>query len=280
VRGAEASVSEPSRVEGLGVVYERLVLNDLLLGFDREHGFDTVLEAPIYGMAGVDGINSVALAQAGKRVTLVDVDAGRARRTQAIWDELGIAAEHVVQPSLGPLPFADGSFDLVWNFAALWHAADAATLIREMARVSRKLVFIAMPNNTQIGYLLRKYAIDKEFFGNIDERWVSLDRVKRALEAAGATIIREGVVDVPPWPDTCMPASEWLRRMGITSKAIRDRFEGDGWSWSTLDYYSGAAPSLRQTVDRLTTLEHLPIPWQLKLVWAHHHYVLATVKRA
>ncbi|MCL6646862.1 MAG: hypothetical protein K6U89_00830, partial [Chloroflexi bacterium] len=69
-------------VEGLGVVYERLVLNDLLERIDRRYPYQTVLEAPLYGMAGVDGINSVRLAQNGKQVTLLDVDRARLARVQ------------------------------------------------------------------------------------------------------------------------------------------------------------------------------------------------------
>ncbi|NLF11867.1 MAG: hypothetical protein GX597_08765, partial [Anaerolineaceae bacterium] len=56
--------------EGLGLVYERLVLNDFLLALRRQYAIETVLEAPLFGMAGVSGINSVALARAGARVTL------------------------------------------------------------------------------------------------------------------------------------------------------------------------------------------------------------------
>ena len=48
--------------EGLGVVYERFVLNDYLDQLIDRHGIKTVLEAPLYGMAGVSGINSVSLA--------------------------------------------------------------------------------------------------------------------------------------------------------------------------------------------------------------------------
>lgn len=263
-------------VEGLGVVYERLILNDLLARIDQRFPFATVLEAPIYGMAGVDGINSVWLAQQGKRVTLLDVDRARLAGVRAHWDRLGLAVDLVSTSDPRRLPFADRRFDLVWNFAALWHVAGGAgALIHEMARVSRDLVFIAMPNQAQLGYLLRKYAIDKAFFAHVDERWVSVARIKRTLRAAGCRVIEEGVLDVPPWPDTCMPASEFLRRLGLGGLPIRSRFEGEGWRWSTLDYYAGRAPGVRATVDKLAVLDRAPLPWQVKTVWAHHHYLLA-----
>jgi SAM-dependent methyltransferase len=268
-------VSVTDTVEGLGVVYERLILNDLLERIDDAYGYHEVLEAPVYGMAGVDGINSVNLAQRGKNLTLVDVDRSRLDGIATLWSQLGLPVRLVFQPDPRSLPFADESFDLVWNFAALWHVHGAGSLVREMVRVSRDLVFIAMPNKAQLGYLLRKYAIDKEFFDKVDERWVSIARIKRALKDAGCAILEEGVLDVPPWPDTCMPASEFLRRLGLGSLPIRSRFEGDGWKWSTMDYYRGEVPSIRATVDKLAVLDRARLPWQLKTVWAHHHYVLA-----
>ncbi len=41
--------------EGLGLVYERFVLNDFLEDLRRRHNIQSVLEAPLYGMAGVSG---------------------------------------------------------------------------------------------------------------------------------------------------------------------------------------------------------------------------------
>ena len=51
--------------EGLGLVYERFVLNDFLDDLRRRHNIQSVLEAPLYGMAGVSGINDVDFARKG-----------------------------------------------------------------------------------------------------------------------------------------------------------------------------------------------------------------------
>ena len=64
--------------EGLGLVYERFVLNDFLDDLRRRHGIKTVLEAPLYGMAGVSGINDVIFARNGVSVTMVDDTVKRA----------------------------------------------------------------------------------------------------------------------------------------------------------------------------------------------------------
>jgi hypothetical protein len=262
--------------EGLGLVYERFVLNDFLLALRREHGVDTVLEAPLFGMAGVSGINSVVLAQAGAAVTLVDDHAERLAAVERIWGELDLAARFLHHAKWDELPFADGTFDLAWNWAALWYLAEGQpeALLRELVRVSRRAVFVAMPNRIQVGYLLRKYLLERDFTNYVDEEWADIRRVRRALEGAGLRIVRQGVLDVPPWLDTVMPASEVLQRLGIRSKKLEHQFSGDSWEWSTMAYYLGEQPELYDRVMRYAWLDRVPLPWQVKAVWAHHRYLV------
>lgn len=260
--------------EGLGVVYERFMLNDYLDRVLNKYPVRSVLEVPIYGMAGVSGINSVRLAQRGCQVTLVDYDAERLVGVKRIWGELGLTCETAHLPDLSRLPFPDGAFDLVWNFAALWYLPQAEATLSEIARVAARLTFIAMPNRWQVGYLLRKYALDRGFFCTIDEQWVKLGRIKRILEQSGLCIVEEGVLDVPPWPDTVMPAGEFLRKIGIRSGKMQSAFSAQSWHWSTMDYYLSKDTTLKARVERYALLDRLPLPWWLKLLWAHHHYVL------
>ena len=266
--------------EGLGLVYERFVLNDFLDDLRLRFGITSVLEAPLYGMAGVSGINDVIFAEAGAAVTMVDDTQERIEGVQRIWrEDLHLPAEFVcVQPDQwGKLPFASRSFDLTWEWAGLWCIQDPAGLLRELARTSRNLVFVAMPNNIQFGYWMRKLVIDREFFETHDESWTGIGRIRGILEDAGVEIIQQGVLDVPPWPDTVMPANEVLKRMGIRSKQLEEQFTGDGWSWSTMAYYLGQDPELRERVMKYAWLDHAPLPWQFKSVWAHHRYLLGRV---
>jgi SAM-dependent methyltransferase len=262
--------------EGLGLVYERLVLNDYLDRLLKDHDLQTVLEAPVFGMAGVSGINSVHLAQQGCDITLVDMDAQRLEGIRRIWGELNLPCRFVLLQDATHLPFEDDSFDLAWEWAALWYLPDAAALLAELVRVSKRLVFVAMPNRLQIGYWLRKYLVDKDFFKTVDERWVNVGLIKRTLKRQGLRIIEEGVLDVPPWPDTVMPAAELLRRLGIRSERLQRQFSGDDWQWSTMDYYRGKRPELREIIDGYTFLERMRLPWRLKAIWAHHRYVLGS----
>ena len=263
--------------EGLGLVYERFVLNDYLLTLKEKYGIQAVLEAPLYGMAGVSGINSVALSQAGCDITLVDDNPERAEGVRRIWEELGLDAAvlDIESRDWGNLPFDDDSFDLAWEWAGLWYLPDAAVLLRELVRVSRGLVLVAMPNRWQVGYFLRKRVLDREFFDTVDERWVDLRLIRRTLEQAGLHIVEQGVMDVPPWPDTVMPASEVLLRLGLRSRKLEQQFTGDSWQWSTMAFYLGQQPELYDRVMKYAWLDRARLPWRLKAVWAHHRYLLA-----
>jgi len=268
--------------EGLGLVYERFVLNDFLRALQAQYGIESVLEAPIFGMAGVSGINSVALAQSGAAVTLVDEHAERLEAVRRIWGELSLPARFVHHATWRDLPFADDSFDLVWNWAALWYLPDGSpqgadrpeALLHELVRATRRVIFVAMPNRVQVGYLLRKYLLERDFVNHVDEQWADIGRVRRVLEGAGVRIVQQGVLDVPPWPDTVMPASEVLTRLGIKSKKLEDQFSGDSWQWSTMAYYLGQQPDLYDRVMRYAWLDRARIPWRIKAVWAHHRYVV------
>jgi hypothetical protein len=267
--------------EGLGLVYERFVLNDFLEALRQRHQIRMVLEAPLYGMAGVSGINDVVFARHGVQVTMVDDTPERIQGVQRIWrDDLGLPANLVNIPPdrWDRLPFADRSFDLTWQWAGLWYIADPAGLLRELARTSRNLVFVAMPNNIQVGYWVRKLVIDREFFATHDEGWTDIGRIARILEDAGVEIIGQGVLDVPPWPDTVMPANEVLKRLGIRSRQLEEQFTGAGWTWSTMAYYLGEQPELYDRVMQYAWLDHAPLPWQVKSIWAHHRYLLGRVR--
>jgi hypothetical protein len=269
--------------EGLGLVYERFVLNDFLTALSTRYAIRSVLEAPLYGMAGVSGINGVVFAQRGIKVTAVDDQAERIQGVRRIWqEELRLPIDLVQVDPCGwhSLPLPSRSFDLGWQWAGLWYIGDPVGLLRELARTSRRLVFVAMPNPLQVGYWTRKLLIDRAFFHTHDEGWTDMGRIRCILEQAGVRIVEQGVLDVPPWPDTVMPAAEVLKRLGIQSTRLEAQFSGDGWRWSTMAHYLGQEPELYERVMRYAWLDRAPLPWQLKAVWAHHRYVLGEVAGA
>jgi SAM-dependent methyltransferase len=261
--------------EGLGTVYERFMLNNFFDVLMHTYPIREVLEVPLYGMTGLTGINSAHFADTGCMVTLVDSKKEKIHEATQIWQFLPHNQKTNIlhHKNLSKLPFEDSRFDLVWNFAALWHVKEADLLLSEMIRVSSNLILIMVPNKKQLGYLLRKYVLDKAFFEVVDETWAEVDKVSSVLTSLGAKMKERGVLDVPPWPDTCMPLSQILEIVRICKNRKVKASKG-GWSWDIMSYYLGKDQSLKKKVERFSFLERMPLPWQLKAFWAHHQYVL------
>ncbi len=261
--------------EGLGTVYERFMLNRFFERLIRHYGIKEVAEVPIYGTTGLTGINSVHFAESGCGVTLVDPEKERVEEAAEIWRLLPCKGSHRIlcHHNLARLPFADASFDLVWNFAALWHLQNPDLLLAEMARISSGLVLIVVPNRNQIGYVLRKHVLDKKFFDSVDERWADIGRIHSTLASMGLNLEERGVVDVPPWPDTCLPIGRILEMLGIRRASLHAGLEKN-WHWDIVKYYAGEDRSLKHRVEKFSFIETMPVPWQLKILLAHHKYVL------
>ncbi len=265
--------------EGLGTVYERFVLNDFLDILIDSYGIDRVLEVPIYGMTGLTGINSVQFVRRGCKVTLVDSKEENVKEALQVWKSLPFDRNYEVlyHEDLSRLPFENASFKLVWNFAALWYVREVELLLSEMARVSSNFILIFVPNKMQIGYLLRKYLLDKRFFMDVNEEWLDLKKIGLVLKSLGIKIKDQGVLDIPPWPDTCIPIGKIFDKLGIRRNAKKDT-QDKLWVWNIMDYYQGRKPTLKRKVDRFSFLEKMSLPWRLKALWAHHNYLLFSKK--
>jgi SAM-dependent methyltransferase len=261
--------------EGLGTVYERFMLNDFFDLLIDAYAIDRVLEVPIYGMTGLTGINSVQFVRRGCKVTLVDSNEEKVDEAVQIWKLLPYEGDYEVlcHKDLSRLPFGDASFKLVWNFAALWYVRQVEKFLGEMARVSSHLVLIFVPNKKQIGYFFRKYLLDKRFFTEVDEKWVDTKRISAVLASLGMKLKDRGVLDIPPWPDTCVPIGKIFDKLGIKRNSEEDE-RNKRWTWDIMSYYLGRAPALKRKVERFSFLEKISLPWKLKALWAHHNYLL------
>lgn len=68
----------------------------------------------------------------------------------------GILREILIDGDGNSLPFENGSFDLVCEFAVLHHVANPEKVVSEMLRVSKKGIFISDSNNFGQGNLLSR----------------------------------------------------------------------------------------------------------------------------
>jgi SAM-dependent methyltransferase len=252
---------------GIGVVYEQFMLNRLLARIVAKYAVKNALEAPIFGMAGLSGINSMDLTRLGADVTLVDTDEGRLSETKKAWKLAGRKARFVLAEHAESLPFKDSEFDLVLNFAALWHVRDPEMMLREMARVSSDIVLVCMPNQWNPMFMMRRLA------GRLPAHhaWADIRRIKRSMEGCGFEAVETGLLDIPPWPDTVIPLKSVLSPLGIR--------KGDAWRWSMLDYYSGKNDKMKAEAEGFSFIEDSPLPGSIKLPWAHHRYAIFRKKR-
>ena len=78
-------------------------------------------------------------------ITAVGVEPSAALRE--IGYSKGLSTTQLIDGDAMRLPFADNSFDLVCEFAALHHIPAPAKAVSEMLRVSRKAIFISDSNN-------------------------------------------------------------------------------------------------------------------------------------
>ena len=266
--------------EGLGTVYERFRLNYIFKRLMKTNNIKRILEYPMYGMTGVDGINSVYFAQQNAEVEIVDDNWERLEKVKNNWQLLQLDHKlntHFCPHSeIGRIDLPEQSYDLVWNFAALWFYHDADIIINRMIDLSQKLVMISVNNTTQPGYPLRKYLLDREFFteNDIDTRWVQMPRIKQILLAYGLDILEEGVFDTPPWPDTCLPVDELKRKLGLKV----DSTQKSDWLWSMMAWYAGEDPELENKVKKFMFIEDSLLPRFIKQFWSHHRYIIARKK--
>lgn len=95
--------------------------------------------------------------------------------------------------NLFSLPFADNSFNCVWNSGVLEHFEDKKIIsaLAEMSRVSDNFVITLVPNSFCLFYRLAKWKMEK------DNKWVYGHEspkytLKSFFEKAGLRVIKEG----------------------------------------------------------------------------------------
>ncbi len=257
--------------EGLGTVYERFALDDVLADAVEQLGATSVLHAPAFGMMGFPGLDCVTLARSGVRVGLLDYDADRLAAVHNQWLELGLKPETHLVESADPATWPDQlptRYDLAFSFAALWWFEDAEGVLAAQARWADKGILCCVPNKN-IFMRMRALLWHRNMFKQVNEQALDQRLVTTAGASAGMEKVGTGLFDIPPFPDTSVPLAKVLRaRRGQTAA------EGDeAWAWSILPFLRGEDPGMKDRVARLSRWErYLPAPMAPGL--AHHRYVL------
>lgn len=263
--------------EGLGTVYERFSITDLLRSSMELTGSESVLHAPLFGLLGIPGLDTVSLARDGVRVGLVDFDAERLAAVRTQWEDLGLHPQtHLLpgpDPASWPEQLAD-DYDLVFSFAALWYFRQPWEVLSAQARWARRGVLSCVPN-TNVFMKLRANLWHRDTFSRVNKEALDLEAMKRAGQQAGLVPIEEGLLDMPPFPDTSVPLAKLLRAV-LRKEPPSDGADGaseGAWAWSILPYLNGTDPELKSRIERLSRWERY-VPSSVAPHIAHHRYAL------
>jgi SAM-dependent methyltransferase len=189
-----------------------------------------------------------------------------------VWRKQSLTVNLVHAADYGVLPFEDDAFDLSWNFASLWFVDDLDVFMDELTRVTRHAIFVCVPNRFGLGYLSRSL-FSKTPSEGLQVRNIHPRTIKKTMAERGWTVFKEGLFDVPPWPDIAMKKEDLLRDIGLkwVAKRLAAR-PGEGMC--ILDYYSGKNKGMEQDILKYAFLENSP--WLVKRFWAHHWYAIFT----
>ena len=271
--------------EGLGTVYERFALRDVIQDGLDQTGSQSILHAPLFGMMGFPGIDAIFQAQNGVRVGLLDFVPERMEAVLKVWRELGLNPDvHMVD---GPDPRTwpdqlDKQYDMVFSFAALWWFDDPWTVVEKHAQWADKAVLTCILNKN-VFIRLRQLSWHKGLFDRLNLDSLNHRELLDAGRRAGLDAIDTGLFDIPPFPDTSLPLAKVARALlgkkapeGAPPEAGASTSGAAGaWRWSILPYLRGEQPELEDKVAKLAAWERF-VPAPVAPAWAHHRYTLFT----
>lgn len=260
--------------EGIGTVYERIVIDEYLTSIQKKYNLKTILESPADGVTGVPGINSLIFAQNGAEVTLSNPSNLMLDNAKIVWrDKKLIGKAKFVKCEIDALPFEPKSFDLVWNYCMFERFKEPEALILEMKKVSKKYVMIMTQNcwnlGTVVHYIYHKFCHlewDHGFAGQM-----KIKAIKKALENCGLEEVERGTIDTPPWLDT------WDMPLRGELKNLLGKF-GKKWEWKT---QSGEDQSKKKGNGKLVNFSiwiEKNLPAWFSYSQTHHLYILAKRK--
>jgi SAM-dependent methyltransferase len=259
--------------EGIGTVYERVLIDEFLRRLQITHSIQNVLESPADGVTGVPGVMSLEFARNSGTVALTNPVPRMLDCARQAW-ERGEIADRVklVHCEVDATPFDDNSFDLVWNYCMFERFSDPSALVSEMKRVSRRYIMIMTQNSYNFGTPFHKiyHAMSGMEWDHGYNRQMTMAAIRRAVVDQGLQIEEEGEIDIPPWLDT------WDMPLRGAMKQIL-AMVGKKWEWKidseTVSSANGQ-PSSSKMINFFRGVE-LNLPQWFRRYQAHHLYVLA-----
>ncbi len=260
--------------EGLGSSYERIILNQKLEEIMEDNNSESILEVPSFGFTGISGINSMGLAKSGKSVTVLDHDQKRLELIKQVWAKTDIKGNFNYQQNFDKLNFSNNSFDMSWNFSALWFVNNLNNFLSELTRTTRNAILICVPNRNGLGYLSQKYISGADLKEQLNERYIIPKNIISTMNKLDWKLVEWDYIDCPPWPDIGMEKEKFLEifHLDFLMKLKKDSSEKKE-NLCILDFYRDEKPQFDQKMLKYAWLEKIA-PHVIKFFWAHHKYFL------
>ncbi len=252
-------------VEPFGITYDRVRLDRTVARLLDAHDIQRVLELPAGGAKAMPSLYSLPFGKRGRDVHLFNA----APQGLAVWERLGLSDRltlHQGDPSATGLP--DAHYDLVWNFVTVGFDPNFPSIIKEMARVSRRYVMTVHCNGYNIGYPWHRllHRVFNLPWTHGETAYFFPHKVRQTYREAGIEPVGFGLFDMPPWPDPPGFRDIRLHRTG------GDDVEAKDWTAPIEQVYATGRkhPGLRV----LGRIEDLPIPNLARFPISHLFYIL------
>ncbi len=257
--------------EGLGSSYERIIIHNRLMEVISKYKINSVLEAPSFGFTGLSGINSMGFAKAGIDVTIVDHDSERLKLINELWKDSSLTLNSLFVENYNTLNFSDKSFDMSWNFSALWFVKDLSMFLSELDRVTAKIIVLAVPNRSGIGYISQKYLGKDDLNKYLIEENITHKKFHPIMTELGWKQVKWDFFDCPPWPDIGMAKEDFLRKLKLGFLVKEKEYLEIKEPLTIIDYWQDKDTTFSVKMMKYYWLEKYA-PKLFKKVWAHHKF--------
>jgi ubiquinone/menaquinone biosynthesis C-methylase UbiE len=255
--------------EGLGIASERYSVNKVIKKIIENDKIEKVLEAPVDGLMGIPGMNSVIFARKGANVIVGSPSKKLLENAKNFWKKLELEKKVEFITVLDKFPFSENSFDLVWSYCMFEHFKDAEKLLDEMKRVSKKYVLLITQNAYNYGYPIHRlyHVVNRQAWDHGYTKWMKLGNLNDLFIKNGLIVKMKGCVDVPPWFDTFDMHTRGKIKFFLKEEKKKE------WFWSALQEDDMKKLSENGLIKKLEHFEE-KLTWPLNYFFAHHFFIL------
>ncbi|MFH0818721.1 MAG: class I SAM-dependent methyltransferase [Patescibacteria group bacterium] len=263
--------------EGIGTVYERIVIDEYFRLIQDKYQIKTVLENPADGVTGVPGINSLEFARHRQaKVTLCNPSQLMIDGAKVVWEkEKLMHLVEFIKCEIDKLPFADNTFDLAWNYCMFERFADPNVIVNELKRVSNKYVMVMTQNRHNLGTLVHwaYHKYHKLEWDHGSAKQMTFKAILKSFKENDLEVLETGTIDTPPWLDT------WDMPLRGELKSLLGKI-GMKWEWKNDGQETAPTEksSKKSGLIKFSVWIEKNLPNWFARSQTHHYYVLARKK--